>query len=54
MKLATLGLATALALTGTFALAQSGGGSTRRRIGYGWRSGDRHDDRIFRQRNNNR
>ena len=27
MKLATLGLATALAFTGTFALAQSGGGS---------------------------
>ena len=55
MKLATLGLATALVdFTGTFcarAVRRRLGG---RRLGRGWRSGDRHDGRIFRQRNDNR
>ena len=47
MKLATMGLATALALTSTFALAQSGGTSTG---GGSAATGTR----IFRRRNDNR
>ncbi len=45
MKLATLGLATALVFTGTYALAQSTGGASGRKFGHGWRGNKRHDRR---------
>ena len=47
MKLATLGLATALAFTSSFALAQSGA-ARQAEARHGRRGNERHDDRISR------
>ena len=52
MKLATLGLATALAFTSGFAFAQSSAAGGRK-LGHGWRGNERHDDRISRHRHDN-
>ena len=54
MKLATLGLATALAFTRQFRARAVRRRLDRRKLGHGRRGNERHDDRIFRHRNDNR
>ena len=50
MKLATLGLATALAFTSSFASRAVQRRLGKRKLGHGRRGNERHDDRISRQR----